>query len=51
MNLSVSSPDGESGLRSYFRKAGLVPKPKPSSKKKPIDSSRLHLVMSKAGQR
>lgn len=42
--LTASSPEGESGLQSYFRKAGLVPKLKPTTRKKRTDSSHLQLV-------
>lgn len=48
--LTASSPDEESGLQSYFRKAGLEIKPKPTSKKKHIDSSRLQLVTNPGAQ-
>lgn len=48
--LTVSSPDGESGLRSYFRKAGHVLKPKNSTKKKRADSTPLKLVVKPIGQ-
>lgn len=49
--LIASSPDGESGLRSYFRKAGHALKPKNSTKKKLADSTRLQLVANPTGQR
>lgn len=48
--LTASSPDGESELQSLFRKAGLVHKPKRSTRKKPSDSSRLQLVGKRTGR-
>lgn len=42
--LTASSPDAESGLQSFFRKAGLAVKPNPTNRRKRPDSSRLQLV-------
>lgn len=44
-HLTASSPEGdESELRNFFRKAGLRSKPKPTTKRKLHDSTRLQLV-------
>lgn len=49
LNLTASSPEGESGLLKLFRKAGLDPKRKPTSKKKRRDFSHLQLVAKPSG--
>lgn len=43
------SVETESGLLSCFRKDGLAPKPKRSTKPEPTGSTRLQLIPSKNG--